>query len=158
MERMYPILTSPIALGTTTFRNRMFAAPTSATDMTPDLTVGPKSVAYYELKAKGGAAAVTMSPVKIHPETNEAQAFSLNLTTIGSLASFKYTSDAISRHGAVPSMLLSHGGQFAGAYMTDKAKLDAMKAKEEEAPAAPPEPSAEAKLLTEIRDLLKEKQ
>ena len=126
MERMYPILTSPITLGTTTFRNRMFAAPTSATDMTPDLTVGPKSVAYYELKAKGGAAAVTMSPVKIHPETNEAQAFSLNLTTIGSLASFKYTSDAISRHGAVPSMLLSHGGQFAGAYMTDKAKLDAM--------------------------------
>ena len=29
--------------------------------------------------------------------------------------------------------------------------------KEEEAPAAPPEPSAEEKLLTEIRDLLKEK-
>ena len=38
-----------------------------------------------------------------------------------------------------------------------KAKLDAMKAKEEEAPAPPPEPSAEEKLLTEIRDLLKEK-
>lgn len=31
------------------------------------------------------------------------------------------------------------------------------KAKEEEAPAAPPEPSAEEKLLTEIRDLLKNK-
>ena len=30
--------------------------------------------------------------------------------------------------------------------------------KQEEAPAAPPEPSAEEKLLTEIRDLLKEKQ
>ena len=30
--------------------------------------------------------------------------------------------------------------------------------KKEEAPAAPPEPSAEEKLLTEIRDLLKEKQ
>ena len=32
------------------------------------------------------------------------------------------------------------------------------KKKKEEAPAAPPEPSAEEKLLTEIRDLLKEKQ
>lgn len=31
------------------------------------------------------------------------------------------------------------------------------KKKEEEAPAAPPEPSAEEKLLTEIRDLLKDK-
>lgn len=34
---------------------------------------------------------------------------------------------------------------------------EAKKAKEEEAPAAPPEPSAEEKLLTEIRDLLKNK-
>ena len=38
-----------------------------------------------------------------------------------------------------------------------KAKLESMKAKEEEAPAAPPEPSNEEKLLTEIRDLLKNK-
>ena len=34
---------------------------------------------------------------------------------------------------------------------------DMAKKKEEEAPAAPPEPSAEEKLLTEIRDLLKER-
>ena len=33
---------------------------------------------------------------------------------------------------------------------------DMAKKKEEEAPAAPPEPSAEEKLLTEIRDLLKD--
>lgn len=43
------------------------------------------------------------------------------------------------------------------------AKLNNMKKKEEEAPAEPtpapaPEPSAEEKLLTEIRDLLKNKQ
>ena len=35
--------------------------------------------------------------------------------------------------------------------------LNSLKRKKEEAPAAPPEPSAEEKLLTEIRDLLKEK-
>ena len=35
--------------------------------------------------------------------------------------------------------------------------LNAMKKKEEEKPAAPPAPSAEVVLLTEIRDLLKEK-
>ncbi len=33
--------------------------------------------------------------------------------------------------------------------------MNSLKKKEEEAPAAPPEPSAEEKLLTEIRDLLK---
>ena len=38
-------------------------------------------------------------------------------------------------------------------------KLTALgKKKEEEAPAAPPEPSDEVKLLTEIKDILKEKQ
>ncbi len=35
--------------------------------------------------------------------------------------------------------------------------MNKLKKKEEEKPAAPPEPSAEEKLLTEIRDLLKEK-
>ena len=35
--------------------------------------------------------------------------------------------------------------------------INNMKKKEEAAPSAPPEPSAEEKLLTEIRDLLKEK-
>ncbi len=35
--------------------------------------------------------------------------------------------------------------------------FNALKRKQEEAPAPPPEPSAEEKLLTEIRDLLKEK-
>lgn len=35
--------------------------------------------------------------------------------------------------------------------------FERMKRKEEEAPAAPPEPSNEEKLLTEIRDLLKNK-
>ena len=35
--------------------------------------------------------------------------------------------------------------------------INKMHKKEEEAPAAPPEPSAEEKLLTEIRDLLKNK-
>ena len=126
MEKRFPNLCSPIRLGSVTFRNRMFSAPTSGTDITSDYCIGPKTTAYYELKAKGGAAAVTISPVKVHPPTNQAQAFQLDLKTVGSLASFTYTADAIKRHGAVPSMLLSHGGQFAGAYMTDKEKLNSM--------------------------------
>ena len=115
MEKRFPLLCSPIRLGSVTFRNRMFSAPTSGTDITPELCIGPKTTAYYELKAKGGAGAVTISPVKVHPPTNQAQAFQLDLKTVGSLASFTYTADAIKRHGAVPSLLLSHGGQFAGA-------------------------------------------
>ena len=121
---MYPLLSSPIKIGNVTFRNRMFSSPTSGTDITPDHCIGPKTTAYYELKAKGGAAAVTISAVKVHAPTDGSNmSFDLNLETLGSLASFTYTADAIRRHGAVPSMLMSHGGQFAGAYMKDKARL-----------------------------------
>lgn len=127
MERMYPVLSSPIKVGNVTFRNRMCASPTSGTDITPDHCIGPKTTAYYELKAKGGAAAVTISAVKVHAPTDGSNmSFDLNLETLGSLASFTYTADAIKRHGAVPSMLMSHGGQFAGAYMKDKSKLESL--------------------------------
>ena len=108
MERMYPLLSSPIKIGNVTFRNRMFSSPTSGTDITPDHCIGPKTTAYYELKAKGGAAAVTISAVKVHAPTDGSNmSFDLNLETLGSLASFTYTADAIRRHGAVPSMLMS---------------------------------------------------
>lgn len=55
----YPHLSSPIRLGNVTLRNRMFAAPMGGTDITADCSVGPRTPGFYELRAKGGAAAVT---------------------------------------------------------------------------------------------------
>ena len=46
--------------------------------------------------------------------------FHLDLKTPGSLASWTFVADAISRHGAVPSVELSHSGQYAGTYLIDK--------------------------------------
>ena len=60
-EQKYPHLCQPITLAGTTFRNRMFSAPMGGTDITNDGCIGPKSVAFYELRAKGGAGAVTVS-------------------------------------------------------------------------------------------------
>lgn len=67
MERKYPHLCAPIALCRTTFRNRMFSAPMGGTDITNDGCIGPKSTAFYELRAKGGAAAVTCLSVWFIP-------------------------------------------------------------------------------------------
>ena len=55
MIRKFPHLCSPITLGRTTFRNRMFSAPMGGTDIANDGCIGPKSTAFYELRAKGGA-------------------------------------------------------------------------------------------------------
>ena len=122
MKVKYPHLCSPITLGNVTFRNRMFAAPVGGTDITADCCVGPRTPAFYELKARGGAAAVTASELVVHPQTDASHMFHLNLTTPGSLSSWTWVADAIMRHGAVPSVELSHSGQYAGTYLVDKDK------------------------------------
>lgn len=118
----YPHLTSPIQLGRVIFRNRMFSAPMGATDITPECNPGPRTQGFYELRAKGGAGSVTVSELVVHPETDASHMLHLNLETVGSLAAHTFLADAIRRHGSVPSIELSHSGQYAGTYMADKNK------------------------------------
>lgn len=126
MTLKYPSLCKPITLGRTTFRSRMFSAPMGGTDITNDGCIGPKSTAFYELRAKGGAAAVTVSELMVHPQTDGSHAFHLHESILSSLACAAYTADAIRRHGAVPSIELSHSGMYSGTYMTDKSRQRGM--------------------------------
>ena len=126
MERKFPHLSSPITIGNVTFRNRMFSAPMGGTDITNDGCIGPKSTAFYELRGKGGAAAVTVSECMVHPQTDGSHAYHLDTAVLNSLAQAAYTADAIRRHGAMPSLELSHSGMYAGTYMTDKSKQKSM--------------------------------
>lgn len=122
MTRKYPHLCSPIKIGNVTFRNRMFSSPMGGTDITADCCVGPRTPGFYELRAKGGAAAVTASELVVHPETDASHMFHLDLKTPGCLAGWTFLADAIMRHGAIPSVELSHSGQYAGTYLVDKEK------------------------------------
>ena len=70
MKYDYPHLCSPITIAGKTFPHRMFSAPMGGTDITNDGCIGPKSAAFYELRAKGGAAAVTVSECMVHPVTD----------------------------------------------------------------------------------------
>lgn len=122
MVRKFPHLSSPITIGRVTFRNRMFSAPMGGTDITNDGCIGPKSTAFYELRGRGGAGAVTVSECMVHPETDGSHAYHLDTAILNSLAAATYTADAIRRHGAIPSLELSHSGMYAGTYMTDKSR------------------------------------
>ena len=122
MERKYPNLCKPLRVGNVIYRNRMFSTPMGGTDIANDGCIGPKSKAFYEYRAKGGAAAVTVSELMVHPATDGSHAYHLDESILNSLANATYTADAIRRHGAIPSIELSHSGMFAGTYMTDKSK------------------------------------
>lgn len=119
-ERKYPNLCKPIQIGNVWFRNRMFSTPMGGTDIENDGCIGPKSQAFYEYRAKGGAAAVTVSELMVHPATDGSHAYHLDESILNSLAKMTYAADAIRRHGAIPSVELSHSGMYAGTYMTDK--------------------------------------
>lgn len=122
MKRDYPNLCKPITIGDLTFRNRMTSAPMGATDIDRYGTPGLRTQGFYELRAKGGAACVTVSELVVHPETDGSQMLHLSLATPGQLGAFAYVADAIKCHGAIASIELSHSGQFAGTYMVDKKK------------------------------------
>ena len=122
MERKFPNLCKPIQLGRVTFRNRMFAAPISGVEITKDCTMGPSMHSFYDLRASGGVANVTVSELMVDPKTDASQALHISLEVPGALSGFTITADAIARHGAVPSVELSHSGQYAGTYMLDKDK------------------------------------
>jgi len=65
---------------------------------------------------------VTVSECMVHPKTDGSHAYHLDTSILNSLASAAYTADAIRRHGAIPSIELSHSGMYAGTYMTDKSR------------------------------------
>ena len=113
MERKYPHLCKPIRIGNVWYRNRMFSTPMGGTDIELDGCIGPKSQAFYEYRAKGGCAAVTVSELMVHL-SDGSHAYRLDESILNSLPKATYTADAIRRHGAIPSIELSHSGMFAG--------------------------------------------
>lgn len=112
-QHKYPHLYSPIILGNTVFRNRIFGAPTGAQDLTPDGFPVPDTCSYYELKARGGAASVTVGECMVDSRRGMGGEHHFALDDPMSLASMSALAEAISRHGAVASVELQHAGMFA---------------------------------------------
>lgn len=112
-EFKYPNLFTPIKLGDTIFRNRIIASPTGFHDLTPECFPTREAYAYYERKAIGGAAAVTVGDCVVDTGRGMFNIDHVPLDTDKHLASMYNLADAISRHGAVASVELQHAGMYA---------------------------------------------
>ncbi len=110
----YSNLFKPLTIGNVTFKNRIFSAPTSLNWAAVDGNLTLDTIAYYELKAKGGAAVVTMGESIVHTKTGKSHDRQIELDNPTSLVSLAQLAKAIKRHGAVPSAELSHGGKWGG--------------------------------------------
>lgn len=109
----YPHLFSSIIIGNKLFKNRLFASPTGVQySLKKNLPIAP-GIAYYERKAIGGAASVCIGDVMVDSEIGLTNGEHIELDDPGNKIYLTKLSDAITRHGTVASMELSHGGNAA---------------------------------------------
>ena len=81
--------------------------------LTSDGCLTPEAIAFYELRAKGGAAVVTVSEVIVDSKTGKYYPIQVILDAANAKDSLAMAARAIKRHGAIPSIELSHGGKYA---------------------------------------------
>jgi len=110
MNSKYPNLFSPIKIGTLIFKNRIVSAPTSLAELSPESHLTRDNIAYYKLKARGGAAVVTVGESIVHSATGRSHPKQILLDDEGVIPSLVETADAIHQFGAIASIELSHGG------------------------------------------------
>jgi 2,4-dienoyl-CoA reductase-like NADH-dependent reductase (Old Yellow Enzyme family)/thioredoxin reductase len=121
----YPHLSAPLRIGNVTLQNRMCAAPTGFPYITEDGLVTDDMIAFYELRAKGGAAAVTVSEALTH-RTGRSHGRVIDLTADGVLQGLTDLARAIRRHGAVSSIELNHSGMYAEMDVADSERDGAL--------------------------------
>ena len=109
----YPNLFTPIKLGNVLFRNRIFGSPTGYQDLSDENFVTPEGFAYYERKAAGGAASVSVGECVVDREYGAGADWHIYVDDPRSAHAFHRLTDAITKHGAVASAELQHWGMQA---------------------------------------------
>jgi len=103
-------LFSPIKIGNTLFKNRIFSSPTGHPDMNNGIGFTDDVIAYFERKAIGGAAAVSLGEAAVDSVRGLSYPAMLGLDKRTSGGNLSRLTDTVRRHGAVPSIELQHPG------------------------------------------------
>ena len=94
-------------------KNRIISAPMTYPILTSDGCLTPEAAAFYELRAKGGAAVVTVSELIVDGKMGKYYPVQVTIDAPNAKDSLAVAARAVRRHGAIASMELSHGGRFA---------------------------------------------
>jgi len=113
MTRKFPDLFSPLKIGGQMMKNRIISAPMTYPILTADGSLTPEAAAFYELRAKGGAAVVTVSELIVDGKMGKYYPVQVTTDAPNSKDSLAVAARAVRKHGAIASMELSHGGRFA---------------------------------------------
>ena len=109
----FPHLLEPITIGKTVFKNRIFASPNGYTNTDCRNFPTEEMIAFYELKAKGGYAAVTVGDCIVDSETGSMIGYQLPFDDHRCRPMMGRLARSVRRHGAVASVELQHCGMYA---------------------------------------------
>ena len=111
MHEKYPHLLTPLQVGNTTFRNRIFTAPIALPSMQGKEAFPSRSViTHFANKARGGAACVTSTGVNIFHSMDDSLPVNYNVYDKKNLYGLAKLADRIHFYGAKASMELDATG------------------------------------------------
>ena len=113
MTQPYAALMEAGKIGTMTLKNRIIMAPMGSNFAEEDGTCGERIQAYYETRAKGGAALLTMGACAIAYPAGTAEPFQVGVSHDGFIPGLTALAKRVHDNGAKIAMQLQHAGKTA---------------------------------------------
>lgn len=110
MNKYFPHLFAPLKVKNTTFRNRIFGAPTGSKELTDHDHLTIKNIDYLRRRAQGGAAMVCLGDVVVDETGYVDWSYKVKAFDKRNEAGFYDMAGAIESQGAHASMELVHAG------------------------------------------------
>ena len=110
MNHGYEHLLRPLTVGPLRLRNRIVASPTSIALLGDKGRITPEVIAYYEQKAAGGCAVVTVGDSIVRIRDGRSHPRQIPLDDPDEISGLTRLASAIHAHGAYASIQLNHGG------------------------------------------------
>lgn len=110
MSSAFPHLLSPGRIGHLELRNRLFMSPMGSNLAEEDSTCGERIIRYYEARAKGGAALVTMGSVGVAWPRGSGNARQVAISEDRFIAPLSKLVDAVHAHDCRVALQLQHAG------------------------------------------------
>lgn len=124
MKTKYKNLFSPLTIRGITIKNRIEAAPISVFDLarTKDQHPSDRDMAFFRVRAMGGAGIVTLGDCIVHPsgqDTGHLPSPKILIWDDDNLPFITQIADEIHRYGALASVELNHAGMLSTSYEFD---------------------------------------
>ncbi len=108
----YPHLLQPLKVGRVTFKHRIMSSPTSQAQLSEEGYLTAENIAYYRMRALGGASLVTIGDCIVDLATGRSHPMQVAVDDEGSVASLTMCADAIHAGGALAAVQIDHGGEL----------------------------------------------